>query len=64
MGKAHRLRTIRAFTELIYSRDMTPRFERQVRRAALYAESVRLVGQAEVERMLDTCPRPVRNQSR
>ena len=60
MGKGHRNRTVRAFTELIYSRNMTPRFERQVRRHPLYQEVVRLIGAAEVEKILDICPRAVR----
>jgi hypothetical protein len=53
-----------AFVELIYSRNMTRRFEAQVRRHPLYQELVRLIGQPATEKLLDDCPRSWRQWPR
>ena len=64
MGKAHRTKVKHAFVELIYSRNMTRRFEAQVRRHPLYQELVRLIGQPATEKLLDDCPRSWRQWPR
>jgi hypothetical protein len=56
MGKAHRVRMIRAFTDLAYSRNLTPRFERQLRHHPLYQEALRLIGAVAVQKILDRGP--------
>ena len=64
MGKGHRIAAIKKYEFYLYSRNMTQRFERQVRRSELYAEVVRLCGLAEAERMLLQCPREDRERAK
>ena len=58
MGKAKRIAIAKRFTKYIFSRDMTPAFEREIRRSETYAEMVQRCGMDEAERLLVRCPRP------
>ena len=63
MGKGHRIKIVNEYWNLLYSRNMTQRHERLVRRSTVYAEVVRLCGLVKAERMLLECPREDRDRA-
>jgi len=64
VSKGHRVKVKHEFERFIFSRNMSARFERQVRNSELYAEMIRLNGQAMTEKLLDDCPRTPGNPRR